>query len=283
MRVVKVAVSFAVLLGGFLVFSLLSFWLAVRPPRLAIPLTPADVGLRVEELAVTTDDGLRLAAWLVPRPGAPGVILLHGYPADKADMLPLAASLAPHFSVLLLDLRYFGASEGRATTLGFRERADLRRAVDVLTARGADAVGVFGFSLGGAVALLAAAEDPRIRAVAAYAPFADVRQLGHELYAWLGPLRRPLVALMLVWARAVFGHDISRPAPVDAAATLTIPVLLLASREDEQIPFAHAERLRDALAANARAELVVLAHGRHGELPADFGARLARFFLLYVR
>jgi len=273
----------AVVVAVFVAWSLLAFWLAVRPPRIAVPLAPADVGLRVEELAVTTDDGLRLAAWLVPRPGAPGVILLHGYPAEKADLLPLAAALAPHFSVLLLDLRYFGASEGGATTLGFRERGDLRRAIDLLAARGHAVVGVFGFSLGGAVALLTAAEDPRIRAVAAYAPFADLRLLGHELYAWLGPLRRPLVALMLLWARAVFGHDISRPAPAEAAARLAIPVLLVASREDEQIPFAHAERLARALAANPRAELLFMARGRHGALPPDFEARLAAFFLLYVR
>src|SRR5438046_2249802 len=95
-----------------------------------------------------TDDGLKLAAWLVPRPGAPAVILLHGYPADKADMLPIAARLAPRFTVLLLDQRYFGRSEGRLTTLGFRERRDLGRAVDFLATRGVGAVGVFGFSLG---------------------------------------------------------------------------------------------------------------------------------------
>src|SRR3989454_845585 len=164
-------------------------------------------------------------------------------------MLPIAAGLASRFTVFLLDQRYFGRSEGRLTTLGFKERRDLGRALDFLATRGVGAVGVFGFSLGGAVALLAAAEDPRIRAedpriraVAAYAPFADLRLLGHELYAWLGPLKYPLVGMTRVWSRLFVGADITRPAPVEAAATLTVPVLLIASREDEQIPFAHAER-----------------------------------------
>jgi len=280
---VRLALSAAVLVAGFLGASLLVFWLAVRPPRLAVRLEPGDVGLAVEEVTITTDDGLRLAAWLVPRPGAPAVVLLHGYPADKADMLPIAASLGPRFTVLLLDQRYFGGSEGRLTTLGFMERRDLARAVDFLAARGFGPVGVFGFSLGGAVALLAAAEDPRIRAVAAYAPFADLGLLGQELYAWLWLLKYPLVGLTRVWSRLFLGHDITRPTPVEAAARLTIPILLVASREDEQIPFAHAERLRDALAANPRAEFLLMARGRHGELPPDFTARLARFFLLYVR
>ncbi|MBI2159354.1 MAG: alpha/beta hydrolase, partial [Candidatus Rokubacteria bacterium] len=69
----------------------------------------------------------------------------------------------------------------------------------------------------------------------------------------------------------------------EAAARLTIPVWLIASREDEQIPFRHAERLRAALATNPRAEFEYMARGRHGELPQDFEARLARFFLLYVK
>ena len=271
------------LVAGFVGASLFVFWLAVRPPRLAVPLAPRDFGLTVEDVTITTDDGLRLAAWLAPRPGAPAVVLLHGYPADRADMLPIAAGLASRFTVFLLDQRYFGRSEGHLTTLGFKERRDLGRALDFLATRGVGAVGVFGFSLGGAVALLAAAEDPRIRAVAAYAPFADLRLLGHELYAWLGPLKYPLVGMTRVWSRLFVGDDITRPAPVEAAATLTVPVLLVASRADEQIPFAHAERLREALAANPRAEFVFTAGGRHGELAPDFAARLARFFLLYVR
>src|SRR5512144_1356035 len=100
----------------------MSFWFAVRPPRIPIPLRPEDFRLAVEEVRIIAEDGVTLAAWLLPRKGAPAVVLLHGYPAEKADMLPLAAALAPRFTVLLLDQRYFGKSGGRVTTIGFRER-----------------------------------------------------------------------------------------------------------------------------------------------------------------
>ncbi|PYN78670.1 MAG: hypothetical protein DMD96_20160 [Candidatus Rokuibacteriota bacterium] len=279
----KLVVYAAVLVGAFVLLSLVSFWLAVRPPRIAVPLRPEEFRLSVEEVTITADDGVKLAAWLLPRAGAPAVVLLHGYPAEKADMLPIAAALAPRFTVLLLDQRYFGQSGGRATTIGFRERGDLRRAIDVLADRGFREVGVFGFSLGGAVALLTAAEDPRIRAVAAYAPFADLTTLGHELYGWLWVLKYPFVGLLRGWSLLFFGHDITAVSPERAAAAVSVPVLLVASREDEQIPFAHAERLRRALADNPKAELVVMDRGRHGELPRGFEARLAQFFLLYVR
>jgi dipeptidyl aminopeptidase/acylaminoacyl peptidase len=274
----KLLLALALGLGGFLGLSLVAFWLAVRPPRLSVPLRPEDYRLPAEEVAVTTADGLTLSAWLIPRPGAAGVILLHGYPADRADMLPIAAALGPRFTTLLLDMRYFGRSEGRVTTLGDRERSDLRRAIDVLEARGVPRIGVFGFSLGGAVALMTAGEEPRIRAVAAYAPFADLAMLGRDLYGWLGPLRYPFVGLMTAWSRILLGHDITALSPVAAAPRLLVPVLLIASRADEQIPFSHAERLRAALRDNPRAEFMFLERGRHGELPADFGARLSAFF-----
>lgn len=266
-------------MGVFVALSLVSFWLAVRPPRMTIPLVPADVKLAVEEIRIPTSDGLRLAAWLVPTPAAPAIVLLHGYPAEKADMLPLAAALSRRFAVLLVDLRYFGRSEGRVTTLGFRERDDLRRAIDVLAQRGFDRVGVFGFSLGGAIAITAAADDPRIGAVAAYSPFADLRMLAHELYAWMGPLRYPFVGLMRVWSRLVLGADVTAFPPVTAAARLSIPVYLIASRDDEQIGFRHAERLREALVANPRAEYEFMDRGRHGVMAPDVEQRLERFFL----
>jgi uncharacterized protein len=275
---VRVALYAGLVAAALLLASLASFWLAVRPPRLTIPLRPADYRLTVENVRIATDDGVRLAAWFTPRAGAPAIVLLHGYPAEKADLLPLAAALAPQFATLLVDQRYFGDSDGRVTTLGFRERGDLKRMIDFVRSREATAVGVFGFSMGGAVALLTAAEDPRIGAIAAYAPFADLRALGRELYAWMWLARYPFVEAMLLWSRVLLGADITRPSPAEAAARLGVPVLLVHSRQDEQIPFAHAERLRTALASNRRAEFEFIDRGRHGELPAGFEGRLARFF-----
>lgn len=263
--------------GAFVVLSLLAFWIAVRPPRIAIPLAPADYRLEPEAVSIEADDGVRLAGWLIARAGAPAVVFLHGYPADKRDMLPLAAALAPRFTVLLMDLRHFGQSGGGATTLGLRERRDLSRVLDFLAARGFPRVGVFGFSLGGAVALMAAAEDARIGAVVAYAPFADLESLGRDLYVWLGPLGAPFVRLMTLWGRLFLGGDLTHLSPVSAARGLGTPVFLIHSREDEQIPFAHAERLREALGANPRAEFYFSPRGRHGELPADFLPRVAAF------
>jgi uncharacterized protein len=276
---VKALVWMAAAGGVVVLLSLWIFWMSVRPPRLVIPGTPADYRLAAEDVTLTTADGVKLAAWLIPAatPGAPAIVMLHGYPAGKADLLPIAGALNARFTMLLVDFRYFGGSDGRATTLGSRERADLRAAVDALAQRGHTRVGVFGYSLGGAVALLGAAEDPRIRAVAVWAPFADLRVLARELYATFWLLKYPFVELMVLWGRLFLGGDITRPSPEAAAARLTIPVQLWASRDDDQIPFAHAERLQRALAGNPRAEFH-FGRGLHNERASDFERRLVEFF-----
>ena len=265
--------------GVVILLSLWIFWMAVRPPRLAIPGTPGDYRLAAEDVTLTTADGVALAAWLIPAAAAdaPAIVVLHGYPANKADLLPIAGALHARFTVLLVDFRSFGDSGGRATTLGSRERADLRAAVDALARRGHTRIGVFGYSLGGAVALLGAAEDPRIRAVAAWAPFADLRVLARDLYGIFWVLKYPFVELMVLWGRVVFGTDITRPSPEMAAARLAIPVQIWASRDDDQIPFAHAERLQRALAGNPRAEFA-FGRGLHNERAEDFERRLVEFF-----
>ncbi len=273
----------AIFLLGLLLVALWSAWITVRPTRIRIPLTPQHYHLPAEEVTIRTSDGLDLSAWFIPREDravdAPVVILLHGYPAEKGDMLGIAQALHPYLATLVMDLRYFGKSQGRFTTLGLRERDDLSRAVDYLEGRGLRRIGVFGFSMGGAVGMMAAADDSRIRAVATYGSYSDLITLGREAYRNLWILKYPLVEMMRWWAEAILGDDPTAISPLGAAGTFGVPALITHSRADEQIPFHHAEALRRALGTNPRAEFYFFDQGRHGDLPADYEERLIYFFL----
>ena len=91
----------------------------------------------------------------------------------------------------------------------------------------------------------------------------------------------PLVYLMRLSSLVFLGADITRPAPVDAVARVMIPVLLIASRQDEQIGFHHAELLRAALGANSEVDFHVLDRGRHGEA-AELEPKVRDFFLAHL-
>ena len=310
----RIVLYISIFAAGFIGISLWSAWLVTHPSRIESGLTPKNFNLLFEEIALTTKDNIPIAGWFIPhlsqntlRKGAgfisssvktsadakaladksedkpaPTIILLHGYPAEKGDMLFIANSLQPDFNILLIDFRYFGKSGGSFTTLGTNERLDLEAAIDFLESRGFKRVGVLGFSLGGATAILQAAFDPRIAAVASYASFADVTLLGKDVYSHLPIIREALVPLMKFWARLLWSVD-SAFSPKEAAKNLSTPVLIIHTKTDEQIPFHHAELLRDALIHNKQAEFYFPETGLHGELPADFDERVQYFFEKYTR
>lgn len=273
----------AIFAVSFIGISLWSMWLMTHPSRIESDLTPKNYHLSFEEIALSTKDGVTIAGWFIPAPipQKPALIILHGYPTEKGDLLFRASQLHQAFNILLVDFRYFGKSGGSATTLGTKERIDLEAAIDFLLSRGFTKVGVFGFSLGGATAITQAAKDSRIAAVVSYASFADLTLLGKNMYSHLPIIREALVPLMRFWAKILWGVDATY-SPKVAAQNLSTPILIIHSRQDEQIPFHHALLLKNALYNNKQAEFYFMEAGLHGEFPVDFDERVKYFFEKYL-
>lgn len=66
-----------------------------------------------------TGDGLRLAVWEQGEPGAPTVVLVHGYPDTHAVWHDVAAELAGRFHVVTYDVRGAGESDVPADREGY--------------------------------------------------------------------------------------------------------------------------------------------------------------------
>jgi alpha/beta superfamily hydrolase len=141
-----------------------------RPRPLESGRTPADAGFTYRDVRITTPDGVRLAAWWIPSRNGAAVLVLPGAGSTRDDVLDHAALVAhAGYGALLLDWRGHGASEGRLNEFGWGGDGDVRTAVSwvlhqpEITGR----VGLLGLSMGGEVAVTAAASDPRIAAVVA--------------------------------------------------------------------------------------------------------------------
>jgi pimeloyl-ACP methyl ester carboxylesterase len=136
--------------------------------------TPRDFGTAYQDVSFHTADGLALSGWYVPSKNGAVIILLHSYYMDRRQVLPVAAMLARHgYGLLLYDQRASGKSAGDLRSLGWLDIPDVAQAVAFVRSRpGADhaPLGVYGCSVGGAIALGAAAANPAITAVAADAP-----------------------------------------------------------------------------------------------------------------
>jgi len=138
--------------------------------------TPTDAGMAYETVEFQSRDGLSLFGWYLPGNSKGTIILVHGHGGKGIAMVYHASALVSRgYSVLMYDQRAHGSSEGDICTAGWREVEDLLGAVDYLKTRDdvdPRRIGVLGLSMGGQVALLAAAREDDLGAVIAEEPSA---------------------------------------------------------------------------------------------------------------
>lgn len=269
----------AIIISFFIFTSLWGFYISVRPPKIHSPITPQDLGLDYEDISFVTSDNLTLRGWFLPSKAsfAKTIILLHGYPADKGNILPALSFLNKGYNLLLFDFRYLGQSEGKYSTAGAKEVEDLRAAIKFLKARGIQEVGVWGFSMGGAVALMAAKDAPEIKAIISESSYASLSRMAPELYR-LPVLRHMLGFLTELWARIFLGINVKEVSPQDRVKNLTLPILIIHSKNDKVIPFAEALLLQDALKNNPDAGFWFEKNLVHGQLGKEYEKRIEEFF-----
>lgn len=215
-----------------------------------------------------TNDGLHLAAHLYrpARTPAPGVVICHGFGSRKENHADLATLLAARgYVVLVPDLRGHGESEGR---LDGGELGDLLCALATLAERHEVAPGplaVRGSSMGGRLALEAAARDPRVRAVIAVCA-ADPMMFRQRLTdpKWVAAARA---------AGVRFDPEALRSALVGADLRATVrrlagrALLFVHAEGDETVPVALSRTLYTLASEPKR--LLVLPDGDHGTAQHD--------------
>jgi pimeloyl-ACP methyl ester carboxylesterase len=155
-----------------------------RPPRAPYLVTPQTFSQVTGPILNATDvtwpnhDRTTARGWLIRgAEGAPAVILLHGYGADRSWLLNLAVKLneTTNFTVLWPDLRGHGENPPANWTLfGTVEGDDATAAIEYLRtlkspagkSQVAGPIGFYGTELGAYVALDAARRVPEVRALA---------------------------------------------------------------------------------------------------------------------
>jgi hypothetical protein len=243
-----------------------------------------------EDFAVKTRDNVELRGWKIraAQPNGDWVLLFHGVADNRSGVLGAAEFLLRHgFSVVMMDSRAHGLSGGDMATYGWRERYDTGSIANTLYAnekvRHLFALGV---SMGAAIALQSAAVEPRIEAVVAEDPFADLREASYD---YAGLRRWVLLGKTLFRPAAIFAlrsmseaggfdpHDIS---PAKAVVERPFAVLLICGTRDDTIPCRHAERIYAA--ATGRKELWIVSGALHasalGQDPAGYEKRVIAFF-----
>lgn len=216
--------------------------------------------------------GPTLEAYLTMPKGAgssvPGVVLVHGFPSIARPGKPsqsyhlLAERISDElgWAALAVSLRGCGDSEGQFSVRGWI--SDVDRAVATI-GENAKRVCLIGSTTGGSLAIVAAAQNPAVGAVAAIAARADFDDWAAQPQAFLEHCRRVKVVDQEGYPESLqeWSAELKTYRPIDHVSKLAgRELMVIHGAADRQVPAGDARVLADAHGA---AHLRILDGGDH--------------------
>lgn len=213
---------------------------------------PSDVGFEATDVDVAVEAG-SAPAWLVPGTHRAGTwaVMVHGRGADRTEALrAIPAVVGQGLTAMLVSYRNDGlapAATDQRYGLGTTEWRDVEAAIDYALAHGARDIVLFGWSMGGAIALQVADKSRhrrRIQALVLDGPVVDwIDVLGHHarvnrIPASVGRLGQWMLSngagrRITGLAAPVNLKDLNW---VSRADHLRVPTLILHSEDDDFVP-----------------------------------------------
>lgn len=248
---------------------------------------PENYGLHGREFSIETKDSLTLKAWFFPanRDSAKAtVIILHGIGTCKETQFGRAKILTDNgFNAIALDLRAHGKSGGDYCTFGFYEKYDIQTTVDSALQIGGRPVGIWGASLGGAIALQAMALDGRIAFGVIESTFDEFEKVAEEYGAdWMLGLRSKRIVERVINKSGQIAHfDPKAVMPVESAAKIARPVLFMHGDRDDKIPIEFNRRNFEAVQSPEK-QWITVPGGGHSNMWSFGGKELERQVLDFL-
>ncbi len=284
----------------YAVTSILPF-MPIRPPRVTRErilkkyhdlIDPSSIGLKYSDFNITVEDSIKLKGWFIYSQSEPAqgtIFLLHGIASCRNSMLPLAKILATEgFNCVCYDSRHNDESGGLYCTYGYYEKRDLSRYIDSALIRfpNSGPYGVFGNSLGAAIAVQAMSEDKRIVCGIAESTFADLRNNMRDYFARIFFLKVNFITDKILRNTEQIAHfQIDNVQPVISAKKITQPIMIIHGLKDEIISPAYGQKVYDNLSSKEKFWYPI-PKGNHYNLSGIGGSlyhqRLINFFKKYL-
>jgi len=250
-------------------------------------LHPSDLPAECEQLTLHTCEGIPLSCWFLRAPGNPRgtIIYLHGVSECKIAGLPVAQMLLERgFNVFLYDSRRHGESGGTFCTYGFYEKHDTSRVISHLLSRSDTAIGkigLFGNSMGAAVAVQVAANDTRVAAVIAESGFSTLRTIFDDYQKRMIKLPWHYLRNIVIKRSEYLAHfKANAVSPLAAVQRVHVPFFVLHGTADDLIKPAYSEAVWAQ--ANDPKQLWLLQGARHSDMVEvgglEYRRRVVGFF-----
>jgi pimeloyl-ACP methyl ester carboxylesterase len=229
-----------------------------------------DYNLLAKSLQIKTTDNVLLKGYFTyatTDTANTTIILLHGIGNCKENQLGKAKMLADAgYNSVVLDLRAHGESGGKYCTFGYYEKEDVKLFVnEIVKINQNSTVGIWGNSLGGAIALQTMAMDDRIGFGIIESTFDEFNKVALEYGAdyLLGYKIKWLTNYVLNKSGAIAHFNPNDIKPVVAAKSITKPVLFIHGDADHKIPIEFNRNNYNAVPSNQKEWITVKGAGHH--------------------
>ena len=259
----------------------------------ALACAPDNYKLAYEAVEFPTADGVRLKGWFVPAPGGESgrtIIFCHGWASNRGEMLRDTWFLAEQgFNLFYFDFRASGESKGEISSVGYLETRDFDAAYEFLNnnrPHAAERAGVMGTSMGGSVAVYAAAKYPELACLLAENTFLTYGGVVAN-WSWrrLKTPYFPLVWLTLFFVRRKLKADPEPYSPLYNAPKVKAPALFINGDRDDLVPVADAERLYGVCGSEQKQMWMVAgaSHAKCAEVGGEvYKKRVSAFFAEFL-
>lgn len=189
------------------------------------------------------------------------VILVHGIGGCKEHFTKLAIDLANRgYDSWLFDNRAHGESGGLYSTYGYYEKTDISLIVDEIKKKQPDTkLGIWGNSLGGAIALQAIERDKRITFGIIESTFTDLRQIVYDYQKRFsyGVDLEWICNITLEKASEITAFNPEKVKPIESVKNISCPILIAHGNADNNIKFEYGKQLYANLASKDRVFVTV--------------------------
>ncbi|MCK5683165.1 alpha/beta hydrolase [bacterium] len=227
--IVKLVIGSLILISGMLYFFQGKF---VYAPSKKYIGTPADIGIKFEEVFFKSKNDVKICGWYVPAvPGDYTILFCHGNAGNishRLKTLKIMHDLGYNF--LIFDYQGYGKSEGTPTEEG--TYSDTRAAYDYLINEkkcSEDKIIFQARSLGGGIATKVVTEkNPPVYILES--TFTSVADVARKIYPFL-----PVDLLTRI-----------KYPTIDNLKSISCPIFFVHSPDDEVIPFSHGKKLYES-------------------------------------
>lgn len=227
----------------------------------------------LRDTVIVDPQGVRLHALYAaaPEPTDRTAVIVHGY-TDCAVRMLMIGYLYNHdlrYNILLPDLHYHGRSEGRAIRMGWLDRLDVLRWMEVANALfgGNTQMVVHGISMGAATTMMVAGEPqrPYVKCFVEDCGYTSVWDVfSSELQLRFGLPEFPILYTASGVAKLRAGYTFGEASALRQVENCEKPMLFIHGTADDFIPYEMMDELYNAKPGDNKAELTADGAG-HGE------------------